>query len=92
MSEGEINATDIPTDIIREDDGSGEKFLKHQLALKGFRDKVERKYIIEVLKYEEGNISKTAKALDIDRTYLHKKSLSLELKNLTILYKLNSSC
>lgn len=50
------------------------------LSLKEFRNKVERKYIIEMLKKTGGNISEASDVLQVERTYLHKKIHQLEIK------------
>jgi DNA-binding NtrC family response regulator len=42
-------------------------------TLKELRDLSERKYILEALKKTGGNISRAAEALDIERTYLHRR-------------------
>ncbi|MCL2825172.1 MAG: sigma-54 dependent transcriptional regulator [Polyangiaceae bacterium] len=42
-------------------------------TLREFREKAERDYIIETLKLHDWNISKTAVALGVERTNLHKK-------------------
>jgi len=41
--------------------------------LKGARGKFEKKFIIEKLSEFEGNISKTAKAIGLERSHLHRK-------------------
>jgi two-component system nitrogen regulation response regulator NtrX len=43
------------------------------LPLKDARDAFERDYIISALKYNGGNVSETARQLDIERTNLHRK-------------------
>lgn len=42
-------------------------------ALREFRDKTEREYIIGVLRKHKGNVSQTAVELGIGRPYLHKR-------------------
>lgn len=42
-------------------------------SLKDFKNRVEREYILDILKQTEGNISEAASRLEIERTYLHKK-------------------
>lgn len=42
-------------------------------SLREYRDAVERAYIVETLRFYEGNISKAAVALGVERTNLHKK-------------------
>ena len=43
------------------------------VTLKEIREDYEKKYIISSLKKHDGNISATAKELDIERTNLHRK-------------------
>lgn len=42
-------------------------------SLKSFRDSQEREYIVKILKSVNGNISKAAEILEIERTYLHRR-------------------
>ena len=42
-------------------------------SLKDFKNRTERKYILDILKQTDGNISEAANRLEIERTYLHKK-------------------
>lgn len=46
------------------------------MSLKGFRDSVERAFILQRLGEHGWNVSKTAEALDVERTHLHKKMSS----------------
>jgi two-component system nitrogen regulation response regulator NtrX len=50
------------------------------LPLKEYRNKVERSYILTVLKKTGGNISDAAFLLNVERTYLHKKISQFEIK------------
>ena len=43
------------------------------LTLKEYRNKMEREYLVRILKKHDGNISMAAQSLEIERTYLHKK-------------------
>ena len=49
-------------------------------TLKEVREEVERSYILLKLKEHQWNISRTAEALGIERTNLHKKMKSYELQ------------
>lgn len=49
-------------------------------SLKDFKNRVEREYILEVLKQTSGNISEAANRLEIERTYLHKKIQDYEIR------------
>jgi len=51
------------------------------LTLKAARQEFEREFIKRKLVACEGNVTKTAKALDIPRTYLHKKMNNLGVQN-----------
>lgn len=50
------------------------------LALKDYRNQVEREYILHVLKQAGGNVSEAASLLQVERTYLHKKIQQYEIK------------
>lgn len=49
------------------------------LPLKDARDAFEREYIINALKFNNGNVSETARQLDIERTNLHRKIRQLNI-------------
>jgi DNA-binding NtrC family response regulator len=51
-----------------------------RMALKDFREQAERDYILRVLKQEKGNVTRSAQVLDIERTFLHKKMVSLGIE------------
>jgi two-component system nitrogen regulation response regulator NtrX len=73
ISSEDINAEDIQKNI-----GSGGKEPAREInaaggSLKDNRDAFEKEYIIASLKKNEGNISVTARELDIERTNLHRK-------------------
>ena len=73
----------VPTEEISADDikknlGSGGKDYTKDInaaggSLKDNRDSFEKEYIIASLKKNDGNISVTARELDIERTNLHRK-------------------
>lgn len=50
------------------------------LDLKSARREFEKNYILKALKQFDGNISKTAKFLGMERTHLHKKIKNLNIK------------
>jgi len=58
-------------------DGAAEHFAGS--ALKEFRDKAERDFIIDSLKRNRGNISQAAVELGIGRSYLHRRLLLLKI-------------
>lgn len=71
MSGDKITVADIPTEFT----SPSMKIMDSVSAipLKEYREKIEREYIIQTLKFVRGNISRAAQVLQIDRTYLHKK-------------------
>lgn len=50
------------------------------MSLKEFKDKVEKRFIIESLKKHGGNIASCSEQLDIERTHLHKKIKAYDIK------------
>jgi DNA-binding NtrC family response regulator len=55
--------------------------FKQKHSLREVRDQVEAEYIRFCLERFDGNVSKTARALSVDRTYLYKKIQKLGLKD-----------
>jgi DNA-binding NtrC family response regulator len=51
-----------------------------RLTLKAFREAAERSYIVETLRHLDWNISRTAIALGVERTNLHKKIRAYGIK------------
>ncbi|MEZ4819876.1 MAG: helix-turn-helix domain-containing protein [Bdellovibrionota bacterium] len=51
-----------------------------QQTLKDFRNQAERQHIIATLKKYDGNISQAAIALEVARTYLHRRMLQLNIE------------
>ena len=52
-----------------------------ELTLKEARDNFEKEYLVKQLKKNDGNVSKTAKSVGMDRTALHRKLSSLNIKH-----------
>ena len=50
------------------------------MTLREFRERSERKYIVDTLKLTGGNISRTAVLLGVERTNLHKKIRGYQIK------------
>lgn len=78
LSGQRIELDDIPFEIA-----SAQHTLlldDEEVSLKAFRQKMERQLLIQKLKQYQGNISQVARALQIDRTYLHKKLNDYEIK------------
>ena len=74
-----ITPEDIPQAIKREPtvDNSAELF---DLNLKEAKDKFEKQYIARKLSQFRDNISKTAEAIGIERSHLHRKIKNLKIK------------
>lgn len=53
---------------------------QERLSLREMRDRVERRYIVETLRELDWNISRTAIALGVERTNLHKKIRTFGIK------------
>ena len=75
-----IRAEHIPNSILdggrRRSQSSGfssGEFGDPWIPLKEARNAFEKRYILQCLKAHQGNITRTAQALGIERTYLHKK-------------------
>lgn len=73
-----VSSEKIDSEAIKKNIGSGVKDYSRNIHLKGgslkdSRDEFEKEYIIASLKKNEGNISETARELDIERTNLHRK-------------------
>ncbi len=58
----QLGRTDVAKSVEGED-----------LSLKDFRERSEREYLVSILKKTNGNISKAAEILQVERTHLHKK-------------------
>jgi len=76
----EITAKDIPLLNIKEerDMASGTESVMVD-SLKDAKMDFERQFIIKKLEENEGNISKTAEAIGLERSHLHKKLKSLKV-------------
>lgn len=67
-----------------------QKFRPNQknsfLSLKQYKESIEKDYILKILKYCKGNISKSSQILQIERSYLHKRmsTLGIEKKDILI--------
>ncbi|MFZ1036089.1 MAG: sigma-54 dependent transcriptional regulator [Smithella sp.] len=76
----EITAKDIPLLNIKEerDMASGTESVMVD-SLKDAKMDFERQFIIKKLEENEGNVSKTAEAIGLERSHLHKKLKSLKV-------------
>jgi two-component system nitrogen regulation response regulator NtrX len=86
--ESALVAAEVPTTDPIEDESPSEPArslpppapgFKH-LTLREFREKSERRYIVDTLKMSGWNISRTAILLGVERTNLHKKIRAYEIK------------
>ena len=70
-----IRAEHIPSNILgkRRSNGLSAAPGESWKPLKEARNAFEKQYILQCLKMQQGNITKTAQILGIERTYLHKK-------------------
>ncbi len=76
LSGEKITAYDVPVSLFK----SPEMEVPTGKSLKDFKEESEKKFVISVLKACQGNISKAAKQLEIERTHLHKKIQSFEIE------------
>jgi two-component system nitrogen regulation response regulator NtrX len=81
MSEGNtIDVDQLPDNFFASEIEIKTAFKQKQ-SLREVRDQAEADYIRFCLERFEGNVSKTARTLGVDRTYLYKKIQKLGLKN-----------
>ena len=66
----EIRREDLPAEIAEGEPDGG---LSADAPLKAARDDFERRYILASLRRHRGNVSRTADALQIERSNLYKK-------------------
>ena len=71
LSGHRIEMADIPAEIALYDESDID--ANEDFSLKDFNRMAEREFIVKKLKHYGGNITKTAEALQIDRSHLHKK-------------------
>ncbi len=82
MSGESITLNDLPDYVFSSKSSKGISKLSPAVVvtLEEFKNAAERQFIVSVLKKNDGNISKTAEALGIERTYLHKKISQHEIQ------------
>ncbi len=71
MSGDRVTVLDIPEEILSADDLTAERHAGS--ALREFRDKAERDFILSTLRRNLGNISQSAIELGVGRSYLHRR-------------------
>jgi two-component system nitrogen regulation response regulator NtrX len=77
MSDDRITLAHLPDELLAPTDD--ESRPSERSALKDFRDKTERDFIIGVLRKHKGNISQSAVELGVGRPYLHKRLAVLRI-------------
>jgi len=79
VQNGEVRMEDLPSSILKQsptDPRRKRTNLKWQAARREF----ERQFILDKLSENGGNISKTAEAIGIERTHLHRKLKAYKIK------------
>lgn len=74
-----IKISDLPEEIY-DPRVTAETGVGTRCSLRQARDRAERDYIIETLRFTKGNVTQAAKILDVERTYLHKRLNVLEIQ------------
>jgi two-component system, NtrC family, nitrogen regulation response regulator NtrX len=72
LSGERITPEDLPDTVTARTEASSASS-----ALRAFRDKAEREFVLRVLRQNHGNISRSAVELGIGRTYLHRRLAAL---------------
>ncbi len=89
LSDGDLDVNDVPADIRGQQDDTAEPVAGAVLAemsapsgvsLRAFREAVERAFILQRLEEHGWNVSRTADALGVERTHLHKKMRSMGIQ------------
>ncbi|MGH9338647.1 MAG: sigma-54-dependent transcriptional regulator [Acidobacteriota bacterium] len=74
--EHRVSMMDLPASILRHQPARSDNHQSWQKA----REEFERKFILEKLIEHEGNISRTAAAIGIERTHLHRKLKAYKIR------------
>ena len=74
-----IEADDLPVALSTTDDEGLETFNDYP-SLSSAREAFETQYIVQKLRANKGNVSKTAEALGIERSHLYRKMKALGIK------------
>ncbi|HRV09669.1 MAG TPA: sigma-54 dependent transcriptional regulator, partial [Acidobacteriota bacterium] len=74
----EIGVTDLPVELLRAEPNSGipQPVSEWQRA----RETFEREFLLRKLRENEGNISRTAQAIGVERSHLHRKLRNLHIQ------------
>ena len=76
MSGERITVMNLPDELLASADGPEQEARS---ALREFRDKTEREFIIGVLRRQNGNVTQAAMELGVGRPYLHKRMAVLRI-------------
>jgi two-component system nitrogen regulation response regulator NtrX len=80
-----LNVNDIPPPINgtqgAPDGAAAARTRKHAATLKDARMEFEREFITQKLKEHHGNVSKTADAINVERSNLHRKIRALGIES-----------
>lgn len=60
-------------DVLSSSDGQDPKVVERAHNFRDARAQFEKEYLIEKIRQNQGNISKTAEAIGLERSYLHRK-------------------
>ena len=83
LSSGDtLDVVDAPEMILKKGSVYDGFFTDAEWSLKSAKENFEKYYILNVLKKTDWNISKAARILEIERTYLHKKIKFYNLESL----------
>ncbi len=80
MSDAEIGADDLPPEVLQISSPTIPPSAYDHLGLREFKEEMERAFIVHKLKAYGWNISRTATALGIERTNLHKKLKAYDIR------------
>jgi two-component system nitrogen regulation response regulator NtrX len=80
MSDEEITADDLPPEVRQTSEPAISPEAYDHLQLREFKEEMERAFILHKLKANAWNISRTATALGIERTNLHKKLKAYDIQ------------
>jgi DNA-binding NtrC family response regulator len=73
-----IKISDLPSDF--RDKNTALLNNDSVMGLKEYREKLERKYILDVIKRFDGNVAEAAKAMQLERTYLYRKMKKFDIE------------
>ncbi len=80
LADDPIELDDLPAEIRQQDDTLINLSSFGDMSLRELREKVDRAAIIERLKKEQGNVTRAALSLGVERTNLHKKIKQLNIQ------------